>query len=129
MTDEKEWTPNQVLTYVKEMLEAIDRRYEQRFDAQEKAVIAALASAEKAKLVAERADEKWQDNANEWRGTISDRDKMYGRQTDITTLKERVDKIEGSNRGRRDLAGWIVAGTAIVVSIIIAIMREIFLVK
>jgi hypothetical protein len=49
----------------------------QRFDDQEKAIRAALASAEKAVDKAEDGAEKWRNSANEWRGAMSDRERDF----------------------------------------------------
>lgn len=50
---------------------------DQRFDDQEKAVQAALASAEKAVDKAERQGERWRESANEWRGAMTDRERDF----------------------------------------------------
>lgn len=50
---------------------------DKRFEESEKAVQAALASAEKAVNKAEATGEKWRDNANEWRGAMSDRERDF----------------------------------------------------
>lgn len=66
---------------MKEYLEALineaDKRYEQRFVAQEKAVGAALSAAEKAVTLAEANAEKWRTNANEWREAMNDRERNF----------------------------------------------------
>lgn len=43
----------------------------------DKALSAALASAEKAVLKKEEEVEKWRQNANEWRGAMSDRERDF----------------------------------------------------
>jgi len=50
---------------------------EQRFEAQDKAVQAALVSAEKAVLKKEEEVERWRANANEWRGAMNDRERDF----------------------------------------------------
>jgi hypothetical protein len=54
-----------------------EKRYEQRFLAQEKSVEAAFASSETAKEVAEANWAKWQANANEWRKAMDDRERNF----------------------------------------------------
>jgi len=125
------WTAELVRTHVLTLIDANDRRYEDRFAAQEKsvhdafaasekavnaalaaqekAVTAALAASEKAVSVAETNAEKWRDNANEWRGAMTDREAKFITTTEFGLLKERIDRSEGSGRGMRDLWGWIVA--------------------
>lgn len=53
--------------------EYVDRR----FDEQEKAVKAALASSEKAADINRGDVQKWRDNANEWRGAMGDRERDF----------------------------------------------------
>lgn len=53
--------------------EYVDRRFEE----QEKAVKAALASAETAVNKAEVSAERWRNNANEWRGAMADRERDF----------------------------------------------------
>jgi len=62
---------------VNRLMTEIDKRNGAQFLAQERAVTAALAAAEKAVLVAERNAEKWRDNANEWRGAMTDKDRNF----------------------------------------------------
>jgi hypothetical protein len=59
------------------LLIEIDKRNAQQFVSQERAVAAGLAAAEKAVGVAERNAEKWRDNANEWRGAMTDKDRNF----------------------------------------------------
>jgi len=103
-----------------------EKRYNDRFTAveasmtatmitQKEALTAALASAEKAVSKSEIEVKEWRTNANEWRGTISDRDqKLMSRaegeqqlkaQADkIDALDKRMDRAEGRNTGLGD--GW-----------------------
>lgn len=120
-----EWSPQQVMEYLKSLLEAGDKRYEERFNAQqtsvkealaaaEKAVNAALIASEKAILVAEVNSEKWRANANEWRSAMDDREAKFATQSEVdlqiramanrlgiveTTLATRAGKGEGLNFG------------------------------
>ena len=50
---------------------------DERFAAQDKGVLAALASAEKAVDKAEVAAERWRNAANEWRGAMADRERDF----------------------------------------------------
>ena len=43
----------------------------------DKAITAALAAAKEAVSIAEKNAEKWRDQANEWRGAMSDREKNF----------------------------------------------------
>lgn len=59
------------------VLEERGRQYEQRFQAQQEAVSAALAAAKEAVSTAEAHAEKWRLAANEWRGAMSDRERQF----------------------------------------------------
>ena len=67
----------QLKEYIEALISAADRRYEDRFSAQEKAVAAALSSAEKAVDRAEVNAERWRANANEWRAAMTDRERQF----------------------------------------------------
>lgn len=56
------WTPDTLL----ELMNERDRRYGERFAAQEKAI-----------AVAEMNAEKWRMNANEWREAMNDRERNF----------------------------------------------------
>lgn len=147
-----------VLQYFDRVLEEMDRRYEERCSGQdksleairvhfialmqasetknqqqfadaEKAVKAALASAEQAVSKAEINSEKWRANANEWRAAMSDRENEFMRRkeaaTMITALSDRVNMIEGRvtrNEGRGTgmtaVWGYIFAGLGGVATLI-----------
>jgi hypothetical protein len=112
-----------------------DRRYNERFDAQEKAVEAALASSEKAVLKAETASERRFEGVNEFRATLSDQaatfitrkevDAELGAQSEKLNIQQsRLDRIEARSAGLN--AGWILvvqAGTlvGVVVAIVLAL--------
>jgi len=64
-------------TYFEALLAEQDKRYEQRFLAQQEAMDAAFASSEKAIAVAEANSEKWRANANEWRKAMDDRERNF----------------------------------------------------
>ena len=66
------WTVDTLHSHIVKLLDAADKRYEQRFDAQEKAVREALAAADRAVIKAETAAEKRFDSVNEFRGQLKD---------------------------------------------------------
>jgi len=68
MMDEKDWNINTLMKFLDER----DKRYEQRFVAQQEATHAALIAAEKAVTKAETAAEKRLDSVNEFRGQLRD---------------------------------------------------------
>lgn len=99
------WTVDTLKEYVialigdteKRLIEAdaaAEKANQQRFDAQQQgvkdaltaqkeAVAAALVAAEKAVLVAETNAEKWRMNANEWRGSMLDRETKFAMRTEV----------------------------------------------
>jgi hypothetical protein len=90
--DPSAWTPDLLFAYFERVISDADRRYEERFVAQEKAVVAALAAAKEAVATAERNAEKWRQNANEWRGSMDDREKKFVSQDVMTSWKDAVDR-------------------------------------
>lgn len=63
--------------YVESKFQAQEKAVAAALAAQKEAVAAALAAAEKAVAVAEVNAEKWRQNANEWRGAMTDRDRNF----------------------------------------------------
>lgn len=98
------WSIDTLKEHMQAALEAADTRYEQRFlaqekavrealAAQEKAVGAALTAAEKAVAVAERNAEEWRKGANEWRGSMTDRERKFVAVPELEALKERLQGV------------------------------------
>jgi len=133
----EQWTPALVLQHIKALLAHNDRRYEERFTAQkeavkdalaaqEKAVNAALAAAEKAVAVAERNAEQWRAGANEWRGSMTDRERNFVAKSEFDSLKERMDRSEGSGRGKNDMRAWLIAAVvaiAAVAAVVVSVIK------
>ena len=93
------WTVETLKHHILSLIDAHDRRYEERFAlrdkavtdafaaaekavnaalaAADKAVTAAMAATSKATSVAETTDDKWRANANEWRQAMDDREKNF----------------------------------------------------
>lgn len=91
-----------------------ERANGQRFDAQEKAVAAALAAAKEAVVKAEAAAEKRFDSVNEFRNTLKDQQQTLLPRTEATVqfriMQERLDSIEGRLtliQGRNEGASWL----------------------
>jgi hypothetical protein len=80
--------------YFSSVLSEMNLRYEQRFAAQEHATRAALASAQLAVDKAEVNNEKWRGQANEWRGTMDDREKNFARRESLEAVEKKVDELE-----------------------------------
>lgn len=110
-----------------------DRRYEQRFAAQEAAVQNALNSAEKAVTKAEIATEKRFEGVNEFRGQLADQARTFLPRQEYTVqhdpLVDRVAKLEtanvsadsqraGSNTTVAYIISALIAATAIISAIV-----------
>lgn len=83
----------------------------------EKSTAAAFVAAEKAVALAENNAERWREDAKLWRATITERERDLATKTEVSALKERVDRSEGSGKGMRDVWGWIVAAIAAAIGI------------
>ncbi len=71
------WTVQTLHDHIKSMMDERDKRYEQLAGARSEAMIAALESSQRAVDKAEGIAEKWREHSNEWRATMSDKDKNY----------------------------------------------------
>ena len=108
--------------HIREMLNEIDKRYEQRFNAQEAATKAALASASLAVDKSETNANKWRENANEWRGAMSDKDKLFTPRTEILPRLEKIDGVLGELKTVRDIAIGKASQNSVIVSYILSIL-------
>jgi C4-dicarboxylate-specific signal transduction histidine kinase len=110
-----------------------DVRYQQRFDAQTKAIEAALLAAKEAVVKAELATEKRFESVNEFRQTLSDQAAQFmtrgeseaatGRNTErIQELTDRVNRREGHGAGLN--AGWVylIAAVGVIGTVIAAVL-------
>lgn len=86
-----------------------DRRYEQRFAAQEQAVAAALASQEKAVAKAEAASERRFEGVNEFRGALTDQANRMATRVEVDRLDE---VVQGLQRAKANQDGRMVVVTA-----------------
>lgn len=100
------WTVDTLRHHILDLQDAANKRYEQRFDAQEKAVSAALAAAKEAVSKAETAIGERLKLLNEFRQQSADRDQqmisrveveaMFKATTEkISDLQARMDRGEG----------------------------------
>jgi SMC interacting uncharacterized protein involved in chromosome segregation len=128
-----------VLDHIRALLREMDLRYQQRFDAQsraleaallaaEKAVGTALTAAEKAVNKAETAAEKRFEAVNEFRQQLNDYQATLMPRNEydsahqslvekISDLSSRVDKTEGSSKGGQQMWGYVAAAIGLVVAI------------
>ena len=68
-----------------------DRRYEERAEAQDKAVASALASSGLAVDKAEKNTREWQQAANEWRGSMNDREARFMGKEEVHLMVSALD--------------------------------------
>jgi hypothetical protein len=117
--------------YFERILREVDIRYSQRFDAQERAVAAALAAAKEAVGKAEAATERRLEGVNEFRKSLEDQQNTFVRQDvadaryksmedRISVLSAQDNETKGRGAGRNDIwiilvvvAGLIVSVTAL----------------
>lgn len=141
------WTVDSLKELMLSVLTEMDRRYEQRFEAQqvalrdallaqEKAVTAALNAAERAVSKAELASERRFESINEFRGQLADQaatlmpraetavllDSINER---LATIEKRVDERAGALKGQETLravllttAGLLIAAIAVTVALV-----------
>jgi DNA repair exonuclease SbcCD ATPase subunit len=129
-------------------LEERDKRYDERakaqdtavsaaLAAQQEAVAAALAASDKAVDKAEINAEKWRDQANEWRGAMSDRDRelpsrrelealLTGLQSSIGEIKQDMERLKGERKAMKETrervditTGQIIAVTAVIAAAVV----------
>lgn len=135
----EQWTFGTLKDYFDRILHEREVRDNQRFEAQQEAVAAALASAEKAvsaamaaaeKAVtkAEMASEKRFDGVNEFRESLADQQATFARQdvvaAQLASLDARISQIttqgaETKNRGdgRNQAWGFIVGGVGLALAV------------
>jgi hypothetical protein len=109
-----------------------DRRYGERFDAQERANSLALDAAEKAVLKAEGAAEKRFEAVNEFRATLTDQAATFATRvemiSELRAMSARLERIEshdaltaGRGTGMSQLWGFIVGASGLVVGIVMVV--------
>lgn len=122
------WTIDSLHSHLKELMNERDRRYEQRFAAQEKAV-----------ATANQANEKRLDSVNEFRAQMADLQATFMprveaeqrigqvdqkidasvkvRSDQVSTINSRLDLMAGKSTGSNAFVGYIVAAAAVGASI------------
>lgn len=109
--------------YFDRLIHETDRRYEERFEGQEKAVAAALAAQEKAVAAAlaaaalavdkaEANSEKWRANANEWRAAMNDRETAFPSKLEIDAKLNAIDKQIADLKKSRDSSEGRIGGVS-----------------
>ena len=87
------WTLEAFRDHVGKQMAELDLRYQQRFEAQEKAMAAALAAAERAVLKAEAASEKRFESVNEFRSVLIAQSATLATKSEVDgAIKGLIDK-------------------------------------
>lgn len=118
-----EWTTGTLKEYVDTQFAAIIRLLDERKDAQQQAIAAALASVKEAIQKAENATERRFDSVNEFRQTLTDQATHFATRDQVETLKEDLNRRQGAALFVSRTWGYIVAAVGVaagVVGIIIA---------
>lgn len=135
------WTLDTLRVHLSEVIHGNDRRYGERFIAQEHAVTAALAAAEKATSKAEENAAKKADAQNEWRQAMNDRERILMPRLEQEALNRSIDvritaleqlRFQKEGQGAGVQAGWAWAVGAVgliltvitIVSVIIMLTRQ-----
>ena len=127
--DPSGWSTDTLKAYIERVIVEHDRRYEERFVAQQMAVRAALDAAAEATMKAEQNAERWRNNANEWRAAMTDREKNFMSQGQANTQFDALEKQIALLNKRNDIAegriggvsagwGWLVGAVGLIGSII-----------
>ena len=107
--------------YLCALLSELDRRYEQRFQAQSEAVKAALSAIKVADEKSAINTATWRANANEWRAAMSDKDKLMVTRNEFMSLQEDIDELKAFRNvsaGKASMMSVIVAYVIALISLI-----------
>ena len=109
---------------LKDLIDERDKQYLQRFEAQQKAVAAALEAAKEAVTKAENAAEKRFDSVNEFRNTLKDQQlTLMSRAEAEVRFKAIEEKVAlAFDRGRAAVWGYVMGGLGLI-GILITLMR------
>ena len=116
--------------HIEALLAETNLRNQQRFEAQTKAIDAALLAAEKAVTKAETATERRFESVNEFRQTLSDQTKTFISRIELesyvrslTELSARVNVMSGSTIGSNTLWGFLIGAAGIAVALFVAFVK------
>jgi hypothetical protein len=129
-----EWTFETLRAHLVALMDANDRRYEQRFGDQNTAVNAALQAAEKAVTKAEAASEKRFESVNEFRETLSDQARTFipraeaelrmgTIERDLSTLKNANVERRGQSVGAKEMWGYVAFAIGLVLTVLSILSR------
>lgn len=124
------WNVATLKAYVDQRFTDTEKAVSAALDAAEKAVAAALASSEKATEKAEKNAQDWRSQANEWRGSMTDREFRFASKDEMTAeFKAIRAEIAGLRESRAEVMGgkasWaaMFAGGVVLIGLILAALR------
>lgn len=130
MTVDGGWTLETLKEHFQALMTQADRRNQQRFEGQEKAVSAALQAAKEAVIKAEAAAEKRFDSVNEFRQQLSDQAASFMPRREaeqrLGVLESYVNRQGGKDDSTGRFGGVVVAVISLViaaVSVSVALFR------
>jgi hypothetical protein len=132
MTDDigsSQWTLQTLQDHLVMLINANDKRYDERDKSTKVAMDAALAAAKEAVIKAEGASEKRFDSVNEFRATLADQQRTLMPRAEVEllykTLSDKIDALTedahtatGVKTGVRELAAYVIAATGVVMAVI-----------
>jgi hypothetical protein len=113
---------DQTARHLRELMDERDRRYQERYEASEKAVGAALASAKEAVLKAELSADKRFELLNELRAGVATAEQLEALEKVVTEQAKRLDRSEGAGQGRNAMFGWVIAAVGAIVTVMTVII-------
>jgi hypothetical protein len=116
---EQGWTVETSHAHILAIIEANDKRYGQRFDAQNKALEYALDASSKAVMKAESTSEKRFEGVNEFRATLADQQRTLMPRSEVEAIFKGIDarldalastqaKFQAQRVGMSEGWGWAV---------------------
>ena len=119
--------------HLREIMDERDHRYQQRYEAGQKALNAALLSADRAVqaalLAAKEAVTKAELSAdkrfellNELRTGVATTEQIEALEKLVTDLAKRLDRAEGAGAGRNAMYGWLIAAIGAIATIMTVII-------
>lgn len=128
------WTFETLLKHLVALIDANDKRYEQRFGDSKIAVDAALSAAKEAVVKAETASEKRFEGVNEFRAALGDQQRTLMPRIEaevrMNVLDQKIAALEktatasvGRQAGASNLWGWIAGVVGIALALISLLLR------
>jgi hypothetical protein len=108
--------------YTRDLMKEVDKRYEQRFDAQEAATKAALNAAQLAVDKAEANATLWRANANEWRDTMDNKDRLLMTRNEAESRLKGIEKRVDDLETLRDVASGKASQNSVIGAYIVSII-------